>query len=67
LGEADRHVATAEKSVSEQRMQVEKLRRDGQDVELAQRTLGLRGIARDAARASLIIVRTIVQIDHGLV
>lgn len=67
LEQANRHVAKAKANVDEQRDQLQRFRRDGYDVELAER--GLK--AFEASLATLqqhreIIIKTIGQIDRGL-
>ncbi len=67
LEDANRHVAEAEQNVEEQRDQLQSFRRNGYDVELAERALK----AFEASLATLqerraIIIKTIGQIDRGL-
>jgi hypothetical protein len=67
LSEADAHIAEAEIAVSRQMMPLEKLRRDGHDTALAERTLKSFQDTLQTMRAHRDeIVSTIEQIDQGL-
>lgn len=67
LCEADRHIAAAEKNVSNQMILVEKLQRDGHDTKLAEATLVGFEKALEALRGHRNeIVKMIEQIDRGL-
>lgn len=66
LGRSDRHIAAAEKNVSEQRMQVEKLRQHGHDVELAEKMLkGFEASLATLREHRELIIKTIEEIDNG--
>ena len=66
--QADRHIATAEKNVTEQRVQIDKLRHDGHDVELAEKTLkAFEEVLITLQEHREIIIRTIEEIDQGII
>jgi hypothetical protein len=66
LGESDRHIATAEKNVSEQRMHVEKLRQHGHDLELAEKMLrGFEASLTTLREHRELSIKTIEEIDKG--
>lgn len=67
LAQAERHIAVAERNVCEQRLEMLKLRQQGMDDKLAERTMK----AFEASLATLqehreMIILTIEQIDDGL-
>lgn len=68
LSEADKHVVQAERAISGQAMEIEKLRRDGHNTALAEKTLKTFNdtlqVMRDHRAA---IVNMIEQIDKGLI
>jgi hypothetical protein len=65
---ADRHIATAEKNVAAQRMQLSKLQQGGHDVELAEKSLRALEDTLETMRAHrALIIQTIEQIDRGLI
>ncbi len=67
LGEADRHIAVAERNVTEQQLRLDKLRADGHDTKTAEEMLrGFEGVLNTLREHRQMIVKTIDQIDKGL-
>ena len=67
LAQADRHIADAERNVSDQLLLIEKLRRDGHDIRIAEETLKRFEASLHTLREHRhLIVTTIEQIDKGL-
>jgi hypothetical protein len=67
LAQADRHIADAEPNVSDQLLLIEKLRRDGHDIRIAEETLKRFEASLHTLREHRhLIVTTIEQIDKGL-
>jgi saccharopine dehydrogenase-like NADP-dependent oxidoreductase len=65
---ADRHIAQAERAVSEQILNIEKLRRDGHDTGAAEKTLEtFRKTLQVMNEHRCSIVETLKQIDSGLI
>jgi hypothetical protein len=62
LVQADRHIADAERNVSDQLLLIEKLRRDGHDIRIAEETPSLHSLREHRH----LIATTIEQIDKGL-
>lgn len=66
LAEADGHIAEAERHVSEQRIQVEKLGREGHDTSLALALLTqFEGTLATLRGNRDLIIQTIAEIDQG--
>ncbi len=67
LNEADGHVATGERHVTEQQLIVDKLRAEGRDTQEAKRLLKMMQDSLDAYREHRqLILEMIAQIDAGL-
>jgi hypothetical protein len=66
LAEADRHIVIAERNITEQRLQVDRLGQDGHDTRLAQKTLEqFEATLAVMVENREIIIRTIDEIDRG--
>ena len=67
LGQADQHIATAERRITKQRLLVEELRADGHDTKVAEEMLrGFQENLQTLREHREIIIKTIEQIDRGL-
>jgi hypothetical protein len=67
LGEADRHIAVAERNITEQQCRLEKLRADGHDTKLAEQMLTDFQINLQTLNEHRdLIIKTIAQINQGL-
>ncbi len=68
LGQADRHIGNAERTVSHQMMEIERLREHGHSTALAQQTLeAYRRTLHEMQEHRKLIIRTIADIDAGLI
>jgi hypothetical protein len=68
LAVADRQIADAERAITKQAIELERLRRDGLETELAEKTLqGFQNVLQTMRKHREEIVTTIAQIDQGLI
>jgi len=66
LADADRHIVIAERNITEQRLQVDRLGQDGHDTRLAQKMLEqFEATLAVMVENREIIIRTIDEIDRG--
>ena len=68
LSLANRHIVNAERNVTGQTFELERLRRGGHDTAMAERTLeNFKGLLQALCNRRKLIIKTIEQIDRGLI
>jgi hypothetical protein len=68
LAQADRHVSDAERAIGHQLMEIERLREGGHSTALAEQTLEtFRRTLGQMQEHRRIIIRTLAEIDQGLI